>query len=63
VHDLELLFNILNEHKIKTGLDSALLIGLSDYAVEGRYAFIQEDIKEIEKYIRMLRKELIKTQV
>ena len=63
VHDLELLFNILSEHKIKSGLDSGLLIGLSDYAVEGRYAFIQGDVKEIEKYINMLRNELNKPPV
>ena len=61
VHDLELLANILNENKIETGLDTGLLIGLSDYAVEGRYAFIHEDIKEIEKYIGMLRDTLNKT--
>lgn len=36
------------------GLDSDLLNGLSDYAVEGRYLFIHEDIKEIEKYFKML---------
>lgn len=43
VHDLELLANKLNEHNIESGLDTELLIELSDYAVEGRYAFIHED--------------------
>jgi HEPN domain-containing protein len=61
VHDLELLANILKEFNIETGLDFDLLIGLSDYAVEGRYALIhEEDIEEIEKYISMLRKALNK---
>jgi HEPN domain-containing protein len=60
VHDLELLINILNKNNIETGLDFDLLIGLSDYAVEGRYSFIHENIKEIEKYINMLRKALNK---
>ncbi len=58
VHDLELLAEILNEHNVETGLDTGLLIDLSDYAVEGRYAFIHEDIEEIEKYISMLNKAL-----
>ncbi len=61
VHDLEFLANILKEFNIETGLDFDLLIGLSDYAVEGRYALIhEEDIEEIEKYISMLRKALNK---
>ncbi len=60
VHDLELLANILSKNNIQTGLDSDLLIGLSDYAVEGRYSFIYDDIKEIEKYLNMLHKALIK---
>ena len=54
VHDLKLLADILNENDIRTGLDIELLIELSDYAVEGRYAFIHEDIKEVERYISML---------
>jgi HEPN domain-containing protein len=54
VHDLELLADILSENDIQTGLDIEILIELSDYAVEGRYAFIHEDIKEVEKYISML---------
>ena len=58
VHDLELLANTLNEHNIESGLNTELLIELSDYAVEGRYAFIHEDIKNIEKYINMLNKAL-----
>ena len=31
-----------------------LLIELSDYAVEGRYAFLQEETGDIEKHINML---------
>ena len=59
-HDLELLADILSENDIRTGLDIELLIELSDYAVEGRYAFIHEDIKEVEKYFNMLDKALDK---
>ena len=58
VHDLELLADILSEKDIPTGLDIEILIELSDYAVEGRYAFIHEDIKEVDNYIKMLDKVL-----
>ncbi len=58
VHDLELLADILSEKDIPTGLDIEILIELSDYAVEGRYAFIHEDIKEVDNYIKMLGKVL-----
>ena len=58
VHDLELLADILSDKDIPTGLDIEILIELSDYAVEGRYAFIHEDIKEVDNYIKMLDKVL-----
>jgi len=58
VHDLELLADILSEKDIPTGLDIEILTELSDYAVEGRYAFIHEDIKEVDNYIKMLDKVL-----
>jgi len=37
VHDPGLLADILNEKNIEAGLDTDLLIELSDYAVKGRY--------------------------
>jgi len=58
VHDLELLADILIENDIKSGLDNDLLIELSDYAVEGRYAFILEDIKDVKRFISMLNQAL-----
>ncbi len=54
IHDLEKLANLLSENKISTGLDIYLLIELSDYAVEGRYAFFNEEIEDIDKHINML---------
>jgi HEPN domain-containing protein len=54
VHDLEKLANLLNENHISTELDIELLIELSDYAVEGRYAFFNEEIEDVDKYINML---------
>ena len=56
VHDLELLYNLLKEHKIKSDLDLDLLIELSDYAVEGRYTFIEEEVMDVGDYISMLEK-------
>ena len=44
VHDLGLIADILNEKNIEAGLDTDLLIELSDYAVKGKYTFIHEDI-------------------
>lgn len=58
IHDLENLASLLDERHIQTDLDIELLVELSDYAVEGRYAFLQEEIDDIEKYIKMLTKVL-----
>jgi len=52
VHDLGLLTDILNEKNIEAGLDTDLLIELSDYAVKGRYTFIHEDINNV-KSVRL----------
>ncbi len=54
IHDLEKLANFLSENQISTRLDIDLLIELSDFAVEGRYAFLNEEIEDIEKHINML---------
>jgi HEPN domain-containing protein len=58
IHDLENLASLLDKRHIQTGLDIELLVELSDYAVEGRYAFLQEETGDIEKYITMLTKAL-----
>jgi HEPN domain-containing protein len=47
VHDLELLADLSDENEIHSGLDTDLLIELSDYAVEGKYSYISEDVKNI----------------
>lgn len=56
VHDLELLAGLLNKNNIQIDMDIETLGDLSDYAVEGRYAFLQENINGVEKYIQMLDK-------
>jgi HEPN domain-containing protein len=58
VHDLENLARLLDERNIRIELDIKFLAELSDYAIEGRYAFLQEEIGDIEKYITMLTKAL-----
>ena len=42
----------------KAKVDLRAAKNLYDYAVEGRYAFIHEDIKEVDNYIKMLDKVL-----
>jgi HEPN domain-containing protein len=50
VHDLEELLNLLNDEKISLKINSSLLIDLSDFAVEGRYSVIHDDLIETEQY-------------
>lgn len=53
-HDLEQLIYICREHHIILNSNIDILIELSDYAVEGRYAIIHDDIDESDKYIALL---------
>jgi HEPN domain-containing protein len=46
VHDLELLARLCEDNNVETGLDIEVLIELSDFAVEGRYAFIVYSFQE-----------------
>ena len=47
VHDLELMVRVCEENNVETGLNIEILIELSDFAVEGRYAFIYEEVDSI----------------
>ena len=58
-HDLEQLLNAINENNIKIIDNIEILLPLSDYAVEGRYAIIYDDLDNADKYIEIL-DELIK---
>ena len=63
IHDLETLLNLLTENSIDLHTNPELLIELNDYAVEGRYAVIQEElvnIKEIFILISDMAKEVEK---
>jgi HEPN domain-containing protein len=47
IHDLETLLMLINNNNIGFNPDRDLLIELNDYAVEGRYAVIHDDLDDI----------------
>ena len=53
-HDIEQLINVCEENQIKLIDEIEIIIELSDYAVEGRYSIIHDDINESDKYIKLL---------
>lgn len=55
-HDLKNLINLLNKNKINTILEIKSLELLTEYAVEGRYAVIHDDLEDTDKYIKILNK-------
>ena len=50
VHDLELLMNLVKQSNIELQLDNDLLTELNDFAVEGRYAILHDDLIMVENY-------------
>lgn len=55
-HDLEKLYITTKEGGIFIIDDIEKLLPLSEYAVEGRYAIIHDDMDEADKYIEILEK-------
>jgi len=53
-HDLELLINLINKNQIPLDINLDRLIYLNDYAVEGRYAVIHDDLEDIDYYINII---------
>ena len=53
-HDIEKLILNLQKYKIKLIDDIDTLIPLSEYAVEGRYAIIHDDLEDAHRYIKIL---------
>jgi HEPN domain-containing protein len=49
-HDLELLIQLINENNIGLDVETDELIELGDYAVEGRYSVIHDDLEKTDKY-------------
>ncbi len=56
VHDLEVLVNLITENSIPLQINSIRLIDLSDFAVEGRYSVIHDDLVDAEKYFEEINK-------
>lgn len=53
-HDIEHLINICSEALIPLIADIEHLIELSDFAVEGRYSIISDDLNNSELYIELI---------
>ena len=53
-HDIENLNELLNNHNIKIKSDIISLMPLSDYAVEGRYSVLHDNIEDASIYIKIL---------
>lgn len=48
IHDLETLLTIIYDNNIVLNTDRDLLIELNDYAVEGRYAIMHDDLENVQ---------------
>jgi len=55
-HDIERLIALCQENSIELIDDIECLIELNDYAVEGRYSIIHDDISDAREYIEVLEK-------
>ncbi len=53
-HDIEQLIRICEENSIPLIHNIEKLIELSDYAVEGRYSIISDDLNDSELFIRLI---------
>ena len=53
-HDIEQIIELCEENNIPLAEDIECLIELNDYAVEGRYSIIHDDINEADRYIAIL---------
>jgi len=68
VHDLEVLVTLIIDNNIPLQINSTHLIDLSDFAVEGRYSVIHDDLVDTEQYFKEVNqlylqvKELINTE-
>ena len=54
IHDLETLLNILDNNSINLNPNRNLLIELSDYAVEGRYTIMHDDLENVQNIFILL---------
>lgn len=63
VHDLELLVNLVFQAKNELTVNIELLTELSDFAVEGRYAIIHDELENTEIYFKELESLLEQTNI
>jgi len=54
IHDLETLINLLTENNIDLHTNQELLVELNDYAVEGRYAIMHEELDSIKEIFTLV---------
>lgn len=54
IHDLETLLNLLTENSIDLHTNHELLVELNDYAVEGRYAVMHEELNSIKEIFTLV---------
>jgi HEPN domain-containing protein len=54
IHDLETLVNLLTENNIDLHTNHELLLELNDYAVEGRYAMMHEELDSIKEIFTLV---------
>lgn len=52
-HDIEILIELCDTNNITLIDDINTLADLSDYAVEGRYAIIHDDLSDVDKYLEI----------
>ncbi|MEA2019843.1 MAG: HEPN domain-containing protein [Campylobacterota bacterium] len=53
-HDIKSLIDALKDNNIEISIKIELFIPLTDYAVEGRYAIVHDDLSDVDKYIKKL---------
>ena len=58
-HSIESLLDLLSENHVEVPRHLDVLISLSEYAVEGRYGVIHDDIADAEHYIVLLQELLV----
>jgi HEPN domain-containing protein len=53
-HDLEVILRLVLESNLSLTIDEEKLIDLNDYAVEGRYSIIHDDLDNVSEYFTLL---------
>ncbi|MCF6297855.1 MAG: HEPN domain-containing protein [Flavobacteriaceae bacterium] len=53
-HDISQLIGLCSEYNITFNFDIHSLANLTDFAVDGRYAIMHDDLSDVDKYIKIL---------